>query len=380
MPSFSLYRKRGRYGAVAYDRNHTPKRRYISFGTRDKSAAMQALARMEKQTAFGKFDPWKQDAIGDKGLIVSEAVEAFLKDRSHCTAKTLRGYRDLLSLFDRSLPVAMQLRSVKTDHINAFLRGRQLSRASQASYYRILRAFFNWASKAGAIEANPIQDVAPPKNPKNPALYLTVADVRRVLTAIEEPWLRQLVRFAVCTGLRRGELVSLRWRFVNLAPSEAWITIQSYGDFETKSGHGRSIPLVNEATKVLEERYGSGYAPEAYVFTDGKGMRLSGARVSKAFKRGVRIAGLDDRLHFHSLRHTCASWLVMHGQSLLFVAGVLGHSSTQVTQRYAHLAPDSMSNGMHQALGGISLGDTRTLPKGDRTTTPITPLAELASE
>ncbi len=286
----------------------------------------------------------------------------------------------MLSLFDRSLPVAMQMRSVKADHINAFLRGRQLSRASQASYYRHLRSFFNWAANAGAIEANPIQEVAPPKNPKNPALYFTVADIRRVLIAIEEPWLRHIVRFAVCTGLRRGELINLRWRFVNLSPSNAWITVQGYGDFETKSGHGRSIPLVAEARGVLEERYGAGYAPDSYVFTDGKGGRLLGARVTKAFKRAVRVGGLDDRLHFHSLRHTCASWLVMHGQSLLFVAGVLGHSSTQVTQRYAHLAPDSMSNGMHRALGGISLGDTRTLPQGDRTTTPIEPLAELASE
>ena len=367
MPSFSLYQKRGRYGAVAYDRNRTPKRKYISFGTRDKSAAMQALARMERDTAFDRFDPWQPDSIRDKGMVLSEAISAFLKDRSHCTPKTIRGYSDVLSLFDRSLPVAMQLRAVKPDHISSFLRGRQLSRASQASYFRTLRAFFNWASKAGAIEVNPIEGVAPPKDPKNPAPYFAVDDVRRLLVAIEEPWLKHIVRFAVCTGLRRGELINLRWRFVNLSSADAWMTVQGYGDFETKSGHGRSIPLVSEARLVLEERYDEGYAPDAFVFADDRGRRLSGGRVSKAFKRAVRLAGLDDRLHFHSLRHTCASWLVMHGQSLLFVAGVLGHSSTQVTQRYAHLAPDSMSNGMNQALGGISLGERTALPQGRNT-------------
>ena len=195
-----------------------------------------------------------------------------------------------------------------------------------------------------------------------------MADTRRLLIAIEKPWLAQIVRFAVCTGLRRKELINLRWRFVDLSPSEAWVTVQGYADFETKSGHGRRIPLVAEARRVLEERYVEGYSLEEFVFTDDQGKRLLEGRVTKAFKKAVRLAGLDDRLHFHSLRHTCASWLVMHGQSLLFVAGVLGHSSTQVTQKYAHLAPETMANGMHRALGGLTLNELpqpRPIPEAE---------------
>ena len=94
--TFNLYQKRRRYGVVCYDKSRTPKRKYLSLGTGDKVAAQQALARMQRDHVFGKFDPWEQAAIGDKGIIVAEAIDAFLKDRSHCTAKTLRGYHDVL--------------------------------------------------------------------------------------------------------------------------------------------------------------------------------------------------------------------------------------------------------------------------------------------
>ena len=367
MPSFFLTRKSnsGRYYAVAYDKMRTPKRKWVSLRTRDKVAAKQALARMEKDTAFGKFDPWNREDAADKGLIISEAVSEFLRDRSHLSPKTLRGYTNALGLLDRSVPIGLMLRSLTADHINGFIRGRKLSRASQASYFGHIRAFLNWCESSGHIDENPIKGVPIPKAPNNPAPFLQVDETKRLLTAIEEPWLAHIVRFAVCTGLRRGELINLRWRHVDLGPSDAWVTVKSHGDFETKSGHGRAVPLVADAKAVLEERYGDTYAPDAYVFTDGSGARLSGDRVSKAFKRVVRLAGLDDSIHFHSLRHSCASWLVMNGQSLLFVAKILGHSSTQVAQRYAHLAPDAIAHGMQRALGGISLG-ARSKPARDK--------------
>lgn len=59
---------------------------------------------------------------------------------------------------------------------------------------------------------------------------------------------------------------------------------------------------------------------------------------------------LADGIRFHSLRHTCASWLVMRGVPLSVVQAMLGHSSIQVTQRYAHLAPKSFKDGIERAF------------------------------
>ncbi len=95
---------------------------------------------------------------------------------------------------------------------------------------------------------------------------------------------------------------------------------------------------------------------DGYVFTGATGGRLDGSVASKAFKRYVRLAKLPESIRFHSLRHTCASWLVQRGVALPIVQAILGHSSIQVTQRYAHLGPDVMQSAMQAALGnGASL-------------------------
>lgn len=65
----------------------------------------------------------------------------------------------------------------------------------------------------------------------------------------------------------------------------------------------------------------------------------------------VREANLSEKYRFHSLRHTCASWLVQRGISLPIVQAILGHRDVRVTQRYAHLAPDVMTSAMQQAFG-----------------------------
>jgi integrase len=157
---------------------------------------------------------------------------------------------------------------------------------------------------------------------------------------------------AVCTGLRRGELTSLRWRNVRLTGSDPFLEVLSGNGFDTKSGHGRTVPLAADALAVLTRRQAErpNEDPAAYVFPGDRGGQLNGDRLSQAFKAATREAGLPEAIHFHSLRHTCASWLAMRGVSLYLIADVLGHASTQVTQRYAHLAPGAAHAAVRAAL------------------------------
>ena len=78
--------------------------------------------------------------------------------------------------------------------------------------------------------------------------------------------------------------------------------------------------------------------------------------VSKRFKRYVRMAGLSDDIHFHSLRHTYASWLVMAGVDLFRVKELLGHVDISTTMRYAHLAPTSFKNDLERVFGNGRAG------------------------
>jgi site-specific recombinase XerD len=97
--------------------------------------------------------------------------------------------------------------------------------------------------------------------------------------------------------------------------------------------------LCDEALAVLLSRRER--MQTELVFTH-RGRALKPDYVSHSFKKAVRLAGLPDTLHFHSLRHTFASWLVQGGVSLYQVARLLGHSSTAVTEKYAHLVPSDM--------------------------------------
>lgn len=102
---------------------------------------------------------------------------------------------------------------------------------------------------------------------------------------------------------------------------------------------------LDVAEQLDAEHTGAGY-----VFTGYEGSKLNDLYVSKKFRKYRRLAKLPESLSFHNLRHSCASWMVMQGVPLSVVQHVLGHSDIQVTQRYAHLAPDVMKKAMQETF------------------------------
>lgn len=146
------------------------------------------------------------------------------------------------------------------------------------------------------------------------------------------------VVFAVLTGMRRGEITNLRWQDVEL--SRKLIAIQSSPTFKTKQGKRRTIPLNETALYILNARHGKDTSE--YVFTL-NGKKIYDEWITHKFKYYVYEARLkDDRLHFHSLRHTFASWLVQDGVSIYAVKELLGHSDVKTTQVYSHLQPEQL--------------------------------------
>ena len=196
--------------------------------------------------------------------------------------------------------------------------------------------------------------------------FLTPTQLERLLAAIDADyemkrrekralpgqilWLADVIRVVVATGMRLGELVNLRWNWVDF--ESGFVTIRRSATFVPKSGSERPIPLVGDAMEVLPRLAAERNDDlDGYVFTGVKGGRLNPNYTSRRFKHYVRLARLPGNIRFHSLRHTCASWLVQRGVSLPIVQAILGHSTVRVTQRYAHLAPDVMQAAMQQAFG-----------------------------
>jgi integrase len=155
--------------------------------------------------------------------------------------------------------------------------------------------------------------------------FLTDTEVEALLKA-SSPHLRPIVEVALNTGMRRGELLGLKWEQIR----NGFIYLT-----ETKSGKSRQIPINDRLAEVFKEVRRENQLKSPYVFADSKGRRYY--EVKRSFASACRKAGIEG-FRFHDLRHTFASHLVMKGVSLKAVQELLGHADLTMTMRYAHLS------------------------------------------
>jgi excisionase family DNA binding protein len=190
----------------------------------------------------------------------------------------------------------------------------------------ILKKMFNLAMDWGLAQSNPVLKVKlfSEKNTQKERI-LTETEESRLLVECP-PFLKPIVVTALNTGMRRGEILGLRWTQVDLEKRSIRVV-------QTKSGKDRAIPLneplhgVFSALRALDTR-------TELVFPNpmtGK----SYTEVKKSFKAACKRAGISN-LRFHDLRHTFASRLVTMGVDIVTVRDLLGHFSVNVTQRYTH--------------------------------------------
>jgi len=153
----------------------------------------------------------------------------------------------------------------------------------------------------------------------------------------------ELVRVAAFAGLRRGELVALRWRDVDFVGRKIIVRRALSGATEvksTKSRRVREVPLPDQAAAALDRlsRRGEFTGPDDYVFSNRLGRRLDPSALRRRFERARDAAGLEP-LRFHDLRHTYGSLLVAGGIDLASVKAAMGHARITTTERYLHARP-----------------------------------------
>src|SRR5947209_10621502 len=172
------------------------------------------------------------------------------------------------------------------------------------------------------------------RDPKRPALSSSEIDAR----AREDVQDAEVIRVAAYAGLRRGELVALRWRDVDFAGRKIVVRRALSADTElrsTKRRRAREVPLPNQAAAALERlsRRVEFTGPDDYVFANRFGRRLDPSALRRRFERARDAADLE-RLRFHDLRHTYGSLLVAGGVDLASVKAAMGHSRIPPTERY----------------------------------------------
>lgn len=366
--------KSGYYYARFYDTSRSPKEKTVPLKTTRKSIARGRLSDLEEEYERGTFDPWTD--AKDRHLSAEQAVERFLKQKAQDVREsTVQTYRQQLEAWLRSFSDEIEIRAVEPKHLRPYVTTYTTSeegspsRATQRKRYRHLRAFVHWCLDQGLITGTPLDEVTKPKKQEKKPAFLspsqlddlldTIVDHAASVTNIRgEPsdvkWLFDLIQVAVCTGLRRGDLVSLRWRDVDL--DQRLLTVRNQEGHTTKSGHEHRVPLRSSALEVLQRRHEEDGGPhDGPVFTDRDGDPIKPDRVTKRFKFFVRKADLKEKeeLHFHSLRHTCGAWLASAGVPLRVIQEILGHSSASVTEIYSHLQPDVMGDAMEEAFDNL---------------------------
>lgn len=178
-------------------------------------------------------------------------------------------------------------------------------------------------------------------------------------------WLKPIVIIASQTGLRQGNILQLTMPQLNFKLDLIIVP-------KTKNGKPVAIPMTgivrDTLLRVLQERR----IASPYVFCDEFGKPHSGKKVSMSFKRACERAGIKD-LRFHDLKHDFATALVQAGIDLYRVQKLCGHKDQRMTQRYAHLLPETL----REAIKVIEYQGTATIllqsdenQKGQQAATP----------
>ncbi len=192
----------------------------------------------------------------------------------------------------------------------------------------LLKYMFNLAIKWGKTSSNPMNDVKPFKIGEKPERVLSDEESERLIEASPD-FLEPIVIMALHTGMRKGEILGLRWSMLNFGNGA--ITVE-----KSKSGKCRSIPMHDRVRETLMRLEKNG----EYVFTKNGGEPMKNIR--NPFEAAQKRARICPRCTFHDLRHTFATRLVENGCDLVSVMQFLGHSQIATTMRYSHPSPEHM--------------------------------------
>lgn len=238
-----------------------------------------------------------------------------------------------------------QFKLVPDEEDPEYIRGRQAT-ANRA--LAILKACLNRAWRDGQVASDQEwRRVGRFKNVEAPRIiYLTEAECARLVNGAQ-PDFRKLVQAALLTGARYGELTALRCRDFN--PDMGSIYIRT-----SKNGRPRDVPLTDEGIDLFSQLT-AGRNPDARVFLRADGKPWGVGHQNRPFVAAAKVAQIKG-VTFHGLRHAYAGLLAKQGVSMRVIADVLGHVSTDITEKhYAHLAPSHVADVVRRNLPSLGI-------------------------
>lgn len=321
--------KRGRFWHMDVGCNGRRIRK--STDTADRKLAETIHAKTLAQAVEGK---WLDKPKNSKKTF-QEMMEKYMAE--HSVPNKASSGRDQTSL-KHLLPCfgKMPLTDIKPNLISQYKVKRKKDGASPCSVNRelaLMKHAFNLAIREWEwVNENPVIRVRKEKEPPPRDRWLRYEEEEILLQASPQ-WLRELIIFAVETGCRLSENLSLTWNDIDLQKRTAVI-------FGSKTGERRTVPLSKRAYWLLKAKADVRQINSLLVFRD-----IDRYSVTKAFKKMTKKLSLEN-LRFHDLRHTFATRLAQSGVDEYLIQKLLGHKTPSMTQRYAHHSVESLRRGI----------------------------------
>ena len=274
--------------------------------------------------------------------------------------KTALQYEQLVQNYILPQIGKIKLRELRLDRVEAHYIGLQengLSSRSVRFVHAVLHKSLNDAIRRGFAAYNAAQGALLPRLNFKEMVFLDADEVLRFLITAQESPYHTLYTLAIKTGMRKGELLALKWSDINWQSGTIRVQrqvqrIKGQGLIfrSPKTRAGRRTILLGEKTlealrkqleqaNLLKNLAGDYWEEHDLIFPSTVGTPLGGSNLSKDFKAHLEKAGVK-KIRFHDLRHTAASLMLNHGVPVIVVSKILGHSKTSTTlDIYGHIIP-----------------------------------------
>jgi integrase len=281
---------------------------------------------------------------GSNGLTLAQAIDRYTAevlpklsaDEQRVRAPRLQLWRDAFAARPLNELTAADIARVRDRWAAENLAAATVNRRLAA-----LAAVYTAAAKQWHIlplAAHPVRAVARLPENNERVRFLSEAERAALLEATaasDNPFLHVAVVLSLATGWRQSEIMGLTWDRVDV--QRGWLTLET-----SKNGERRGAPVSGYVLELLRA-FGKVRRMDTALLFPSKVDAAKPMNLRKPWERALAAAGIEG-FRWHDLRHTTASYLAMNGASLPEIGAVLGHKTPRMTQRYAHLSDEHISN------------------------------------
>jgi len=275
----------------------------------------------------------------------SEYISFVEKNRAEKTCEGVRLVnKHLLGYF----PPIKDINTIELRDAEKFIDAlRKKAPLGAYNYLRSIKAMFNKGIEWNYLRNNPFAKVKLPKRQEANPTFINANELEKILNKIEKQFVKDITEISFYSGMRLGEATFLKWG--NISLNQNTITIGNE-NFTTKTRRTRSVPIHPRVKEIIERLKGAKRQnnKDEFLFRKKGNQPFTASYISKQFKKACRDAGMDEAIHYHSLRHSTGSLLAQKGVSLYTIQKILGHTKITTTQIYAHLQIDTLREAINQ--------------------------------